>query len=70
MMLANAIAFVDGEMIYLAKPRGGSLGSIQISRYAPAAVFGWLGALPRCYRQIRNVQMTTADSSAAIGALE
>jgi hypothetical protein len=32
MMLANAIAFVDGEMIYLAKPRGGSLGSIQISR--------------------------------------
>jgi hypothetical protein len=31
MMLANAIAFVDDEMIYLAKPRGRSLGSIQIS---------------------------------------
>jgi hypothetical protein len=28
MMLANAIAFVDGEMTYLTKPREGSLGSI------------------------------------------
>jgi hypothetical protein len=32
MMLANAIAFVDGEMTYLTKPSEGSLGSIQINR--------------------------------------